>query len=141
MTSKEILNAHALRHTSSRCDILALFLQKNSALSQPELEREMENCDRVTIYRTLATFLEKGILHKVLDDVGAMKYALCSHIHCSEHYHSHNHVHFKCNLCHKTTCLEDLHIPPIKMPQSFLVEEVNLLIQGVCEGCRTLQHI
>lgn len=135
MTSKEILIAHSLRHTNSRSDILEVFLQRNSALSQPELEKEMHECDRVTIYRTLATFLEKGILHKVLDDAGAMKYALCSHIHCSEHYHSHDHVHFKCNQCNRTLCLENLHIPPIKMPQSFLVEEVNLLIQGVCEDC------
>lgn len=135
MTSKQILATHGLRQTGSREEILAIFLQHKTALSQPEIEKELKSCDRVTIYRTLATYLEKGILHKVLDDAGAMKYALCTETCGSDHYHSHDHVHFKCNVCGNTTCVEDMHIPTITLPQGFKISEVNMLIQGTCPTC------
>lgn len=136
MTPKQILSTHGLRQTASREEVLNIFFAHKAALSQPEIEKELKTCDRVTIYRTLATYLEKGILHKVLDDAGAMKYALCADNCGNDHYHSHDHVHFKCNVCGNTTCVEDIHIPPIQLPQGFKVSEVNTLIQGICPTCQ-----
>ncbi len=132
----QILKSYHLRCTASRSDILELFAQKDMALSEPEIEEEMYGrCDRVTIYRTLATFLDKGILHKVLDDAGAAKYALCADNCQQSTYHSHNHVHFKCYRCEKTTCIEEVSIPAINLPQGYLLEEMNMLLQGVCGAC------
>jgi Fur family ferric uptake transcriptional regulator len=45
-------------------------------------------------------------------------------------------VHFKCNQCGQTTCLETVHIPTIVLPAGFIKQESNLLIQGVCTSCR-----
>ena len=88
----QILQNRSLRQTQSRQDILQVFIAEDRALSEPELEKAIQGrCDRVTIYRTLATFLEKGILHKVLDDTGAMKYALCAPECHSNHDHQHDH--------------------------------------------------
>ncbi|MFN0204236.1 MAG: Fur family transcriptional regulator [Bacteroidia bacterium] len=133
MTTKQILTSHGLRHTESREEILDIFLTHNIALSQPEIEKELKSCDRVTIYRTLATFFKKGILHKVLDDEGATKYALCSSA-CSEHHH-HDHVHFKCLKCGNTTCVDETHTPEVHLPEGYLLEEVSMLIQGICAKC------
>jgi len=135
ITSKQILISHGLRLTNSREEILNIFLGHKTALSQPEIEKELHSCDRVTIYRTLATYLEKGILHKVLDDVGAMKYALCAESCHSDHYHAHDHIHFKCNVCGNTTCVEDIHVPTLQLPQGFKMSEMNILIQGTCPSC------
>lgn len=133
---KQLLSSHQLRITQSRLDVLALFMNKKTALSQPEIEDEMQGqCDRVTIYRTLATFLDKGLVHKVLDDAGAAKYALCAGG-CEETTaHHHNHVHFKCSQCGQTLCINDVHVPTISLPGGFQVNEQNVLIQGTCPSC------
>lgn len=131
---RETLKGHHLRTTTCREDVLLTFMNKKNALSHGDLEGALgENYDRVTIYRTLKTFLEKGIIHKVLDDEG-LRYALCSH-QCSEEKHQHDHIHFKCNECGKTNCLENLHIPNVALPDGYQPESFNLLIQGKCPEC------
>lgn len=133
---REILKTHDLRHTNSREDILVFFQHQTSALSHSDLEIQLGNqLDRVTIYRTLKTFLDKGILHKVLDDEGGTKYALCRTTECSHQKHQHDHVHFKCNSCGNTTCIESVHIPALLLPEGYERHEVNLLVQGICADC------
>lgn len=130
-----ILQSHKLRITDCRLDIIQEFLEKNVALSHSDLEETLnQQFDRVTIYRTLKTFLDKDLIHKVLDDSGATKYALCAHGE-TKHDHSHEHVHFKCETCGETTCLEDITLPQIKLPSGFEKKEINLLVQGICEKC------
>lgn len=130
-----ILKSHKLRITDCRLDIIQEFLDKNIALSHSDLEETLkQKFDRVTIYRTLKTFLDRDLIHKVLDDSGATKYALCAHGETS-HDHSHEHVHFKCESCGETTCLEDINLPQIKLPSGFEKKEMSLLVQGICEKC------
>ncbi len=110
------------------------------ALSQPDLEKALgELYDRVTIYRTLTLYLEKGILHKVLDDSGAMKYALCPDA-CHSHDHRHDHVHFKCLRCGNTSCIEDLEVPRLVLPNGYTLTEANFLLSGVCKSCNGILH-
>ena len=79
--SSEILKQIDLRHTYTRENILNGFISKTIALSHADIESFLiDGFDRVTIYRTLKTFLDKGIIHKVLDDQGGIKYALCKPI-------------------------------------------------------------
>ncbi|MFK7969767.1 MAG: Fur family transcriptional regulator [Bacteroidia bacterium] len=132
-----ILARHKLRRTAPRQAVLELFIKESAALSQPELEHKLKTqCDRVTIYRTLTAFLENGIVHKVLDDAGAAKYALCAHDCESDHVHQHNHIHFKCENCGQTTCLDDVRVPPFNLPDGYKVRETNVLLQGVCGVCK-----
>lgn len=135
-TVQDILQTHQLRRTDSRKKILQAFIDQGIALSEPEIEHllaESESCDRVTIYRNLSTFLEKGIIHKVLDDSGAMRYALYDHP-CDASSH-HDHVHFKCTSCGETRCLNKVHVPEISLPEGYSFQEVNLLVKGVCASC------
>lgn len=131
-----MLKGHSLRHTGSRAEILDIFIRESRALSQREIETEMERtCDRVTIYRTLSTFLDKGLLHKVLDDSGVTKFALCSHGCEEQSTHHHDHVHFKCTNCGNTLCVEEVHITSPRLPAGYAVQEVNVLMQGICPDC------
>ncbi len=134
VTPHKILKSHNLRITDCRLDIIEEFLDKQVALAHSDLEERLDKkFDRVTIYRTLNTFLENDIIHKVLDDRGATKYALCSHE--DDHDHSHEHVHFKCDVCGETTCLESISLPQMKLPKGFEKREMNLLITGICDKC------
>ncbi|REG84058.1 Fur family transcriptional regulator [Algoriphagus antarcticus] len=128
-----ILQSHKLRITDCRREIIREFLDKQVALAHSDLEESLDSqFDRVTIYRTLKTFVDKDVVHKVLDDSGATKYALCSH---DDEEHNHEHVHFKCEVCGETTCLEAITLPNIKLPQGFKKKEMSLLVQGVCNKC------
>ena len=89
-----ILTKHDLRKTPIRIKVLEVFLQKNEALSHAELERELEETDRVTLYRTLKKFEESGIIHKAIDGTDTARYALC-HGACEHHHHEDNHAHFQ----------------------------------------------
>lgn len=132
---KNILKEYELRNTSCREEILDVFLQRNFALSHADIESSVhEDFDRVTVYRTLKTFLDKGLIHKVLDDEGVTKYALCKE-RCSHTEHHHEHVHFKCIECGLTNCLDNVQIPAIALPMGYKLAESNLLMQGVCQDC------
>ena len=130
----QLLKAYRLKKTACRVDVLELLLANDHALSHSDLENAVdEQYDRVTLYRTLKTFQEHGLIHKVLDDSGTTKYAPCSD--CTLEEHHHEHIHFKCNKCGNTVCIEDIHIPKITLPQGFMIEERNILISGICNVC------
>lgn len=137
MTTDHILRRHALRRTSNRTAILDVFVARDMALSEREIEDAMAlTCDRVTVYRTLNTFLDKGVIHRVLDDSGVMKYALCSPDCGQQTAHYHDHVHFKCRVCGRTTCIEQVQVPAVSLPAGFELQAVNMLLQGVCPDCQ-----
>jgi Fur family transcriptional regulator, ferric uptake regulator len=132
---RTLLDDHDLRKTNCREDVLGLFLEKNHALAHSDIEQTLsDQFDRVTIYRTLKSFTDKGLIHKVLDDEGVTKYALCK-THCSSHEHHDEHVHFKCIRCGLTNCLDDVTIPKLKLPSGYKALETNLLVQGICIAC------
>jgi Fur family ferric uptake transcriptional regulator len=139
MAKKDLnLSDFDLRETPCRIAVLGILQGINYAQSQFEIEQILgAQFDRVTVYRTLKSFLAQGLIHKVLDDIGGTKYALCKELcHNHDHSHQHDHVHFKCNQCGQTTCLEDVHIPKITLPEGFRKAESNLLIQGICGNCK-----
>lgn len=132
--SETLLKNFKLRSTPNRQEILELFLQRNYALSHGDIEKEIDSqLDRVTLYRTLKTFLDRGLIHKVLDDEGSLKYALCKD-NCHAPVHHHDHVHFKCFQCGQTNCL-NVDVPAIRLPRGYRSQEINVLIQGICERC------
>ena len=131
------LKEFSLRLTEARAEVLDVFFTDAYALAHGDVENRLaDRFDRVTVYRTLKTFLEKGIIHKVLDDEGGTKYALCkSQCHDHSHGHHHDHVHFKCSVCGLTNCLDEVIIPSIVLPIGYKYQEINLLVQGVCPLC------
>jgi Fur family transcriptional regulator, ferric uptake regulator len=137
---KKILTDHNLRQTQGRIDVVSVFFVNKFAVSHADIESGIENnYDRVTIYRTLKSFLECGLIHKVLDDNGTTRYALCAEA-CADGNHKHNHIHFKCTNCGQTSCLEHVNIPEVKLPKGFTPIESNYLISGVCDHCSNQSH-
>jgi Fur family ferric uptake transcriptional regulator len=133
--SKTILRNSKLSVTSSRADILALFLEAKGALSQSDLEQKLApGFDRVTVYRTLHTFVEKGIVHQIPTTDNNVLYALCVD-ECSDSHHHDNHVHFVCNACQVTTCLPEVTVPKVSLPAGFKPQSKQMIVEGVCGKC------
>jgi len=134
--AENLLITHQVRKTKIRLEILDFFLSKNYALSHAEIENAInKSYDRVTIYRTLKSFEERGLIHKVLDESGTSKYAICDPS-CINHKHNDTHVHFNCEKCGRTFCLEDIPIPAIKLPTDYELTGYNFLVQGICKDCK-----
>lgn len=130
----DILRNRQLSSTESRRSILSLFLQSGDALTHGDIEKEMgSQFDRVTIYRTLQTFEEKGIIHAIPTADNSIRYALCKE--CEEGHHHDDHVHFICGNCNKTICLDDVVSPKINLPDGFVAHNVQVLINGTCKDC------
>jgi len=131
-----ILKRNQLSITNSRKKILELFVQNNGALEHADIEKKTgEKFDRVTIYRTLQSFLEKGIIHAIPTSENSVRYALCKD-NCKAGHHHDNHVHFVCNECNATVCLEDVLIPPVKLPAGFKPTAYQMVVSGICTACR-----
>lgn len=131
---QEILETHQLRKTAVRVQVLEIFLDKQEAFSHADIERQMDQIDRITLYRTLKTFEDKGVIHKAIDGSDKVKYALCHHG-CDEQEHHDAHAHFHCDDCGKTYCLDEVEAPAVPAPGKFKVAMTHLVMTGQCEMC------
>ncbi|QEM11506.1 Fur family transcriptional regulator [Mucilaginibacter rubeus] len=131
---EHLLDKHHLKKTAPRLRVLSMMSSRHTATSQPDLESLMHDIDRVTLYRILNAFEEKGIIHKVFDLDGTANYALCSS-NCNEHDHHDEHLHFNCTQCKNVYCLNDLNLPAINLPVGFEPHGFTLYAQGLCPKC------
>ena len=130
----EILLRGGLRKTPVRLLVLRLLLSHQEALSSHRLEEGLPEVDRVTLYRTLRTFEQKGIIHQAIDGTHSQKFALCTGA-CTEFHHYDRHAHFHCSACGKTICLDDIPQPLPETPKGFIVHSAHLVLTGSCPDC------
>jgi Fur family ferric uptake transcriptional regulator len=129
-----ILKQHGLKKTEARITALEHLKSKNSAVSHNDLEQAMgDGTDRVTLYRILKTFEEKGIIHAIYGQKNGTQYALCHD--CKEHHHTDNHLHFNCLNCHQTFCIENVPVLSPELPPGFRINNLQLIAEGSCKAC------
>lgn len=141
--SKEILRDNDLKVTDCRLQMLELFLKEKKTITHGEIEKSMSiKHDRVTVYRTLNSFLEKNIIHKIASPDHIGKYALCTvQEHCNackdhkEHVHNIEHLHFVCEKCRSTTCIDMDLDKAIPLPEGFKLVQTNITLMGLCSNC------
>ena len=131
----ETLKRNQLSITDSRKKILELFMRANGALAHADIEKQTgTEFDRVTIYRTLQTFVEKGIIHTIPTTDNSVQYALCKDA-CTEGHHHDNHIHFMCDDCGITYCLDHVTVPIVNLPAGFRATQIDVVISGKCMNC------
>ncbi len=136
MQSTDILKNYGLSITESRKQILELFLASKGALAHADIEKNSSaTFDRVTIYRTLQTFVEKGIVHTIPTVDNSVLYALCKDD-CKAGHHHDNHVHFICDTCSTTYCLDNVSIPQVTLPEGFVIKQADVVVSGICKNCK-----
>ena len=134
MNKEELLHSRDIKPTAMRELVLDVLSRQKAAIGLPELEAHFEKADRTTLYRTLKTFEEKKLIHKIDDGTGTVKYALCSET--CECEPDDLHVHFLCEKCEKTYCLYDIPVPTINLPRGFSLDGVNMVVNGTCASCK-----
>jgi Fur family ferric uptake transcriptional regulator len=123
-----------IKPTAMRLVVLDFLIRQSSAQSLTDMELKMERLDRVTLYRTIRTFEENGLVHRIEDGSGITKFALCASG-CDIEGHHDLHLHFYCTECRETHCLPKTIIPEIKLPKGYQSLETQLIVKGVCRSC------
>ncbi len=124
------LKSHGLTGTVIRKHVLHHLWEEDIALTQKEIEERLpSDTDRVTLYRTLKLFTEKGILHKIVLDGDTQKYKMAGRFRKSDH------AHFYCTRCHKLLCMPQLDVDLSELPSGFRFSSARLIVEGICDHC------
>ena len=49
------------------------------------------------------------------------------------------HIHFYCEECRRTFCIEDVKIPVVALPEGYRIETINYTVKGLCPECSKRQ--
>src|SRR5690606_219881 len=129
------LMGKGVKPTTMRILVYEVLQDQNVALSLSEIEHSFQAADRITIYRTLRTFEEKGVVHSIQEN-NTTRYKLCDEDWSSAR-HKDWHLHFYCRHCKQTTCRQEVRLSP-DWETAVRIEDVRLFARGVCENCLTV---
>ena len=129
-----LMQEHGIKPTANRILILRTLLEEHRPLSMIEIETLLESVDKSIISRTLSAFRAHRLLHMLEDGGGSLRYEVCR---CAEdEADTDRHVHFHCEVCGRTFCLEQIPVPAVDFPAGFEARQTNYMAQGVCPDCR-----
>lgn len=132
----DILEKHNIKPTPMRMLVLESLMVNNENQSLTQLTETLYPADRITIYRTLKTFIKQGLVHSIETLKNGTVFALCSE-NCSPQKHAHTHPHFICKECHQVTCLENqtYHLTSNTSKENYSIDEIEVNIKGLCPTC------
>jgi len=131
--SRKMLKTAKLYCTKGRVAILKVLMKTGRPLSRAQIAQRLgkKQFDKVTIYRTLASLLKVGLVHKAFMEKRASYFELAHK--CSE---SQCHPHFTCRSCGSTQCLTEMSLPMAKSPhKGFVIHRQQVRLEGLCPAC------
>lgn len=137
MNSQDIisrLESKGIRPTANRILVMKTLIGEQNPQSLSNLERKMVSMDKSSIFRTLTLFLEHDVVHAFEDGRGVLCYELCEEKGACDHHDGH--IHFYCESCQRSFCMEDIHIPSFELPEGFYPHSISFVIKGECPDCR-----
>lgn len=127
------LEKKGIKGTANRITVYRALASADVPVTLSMLEDELVTVDKSSIFRVLALFLEHDVVHTFEDGRGVLHYELCGKEgHCDL---SDSHLHFYCETCHKSFCLDDVQLPELSLPQGFSAHSVSFVVKGICPEC------
>ena len=128
------LESKGIRPTANRILVMKTLMGEQNPQSLSNLERKMVSMDKSSIFRALTLFLEHDVVHAFEDGRGVLCYELCEEKGACDHHDGH--IHFYCESCQRSFCMEDIHIPSFELPEGFYPHSISFVIKGECPDCR-----
>ena len=125
------LESKGIRPTANRILVMKTLMGEQNPQSLSNLERKMVSMDKSSIFRTLTLFLEHDVVHAFEDGRGVLCYELCEEKGACDHHDGH--IHFYCESCQRSFCMEDIHIPSFELPEGFYPHSISFVIKGECQ--------
>ena len=130
------LQKAGISKTSQRLAVLDILLTATTPLSVNTIRQSLEtkaNIDKVTIYRILSLFRQRGIIREIASAGGANYFEMAA-------LENPLHPHFRCRSCGAFTCLAPL---PFTQAQELMlskddysIDHIEINISGLCVCCR-----
>jgi Fur family transcriptional regulator, ferric uptake regulator len=131
-----ILHKAGISKTSQRLAVLDILFKARTPLSVNAIRQAVEtkaNIDKVTVYRILSLFRQRGIIREIASAGGANYFEMAT-------LENPLHPHFSCRNCGAFTCLAPLpftQAPELILPKDdYSIEHVEINISGLCACCR-----
>lgn len=130
---RHMLKGAELYCTEARIGVLKVLMQAPSPLRQNQIAARLATkaLNKVTIYRTLGSLVEAGLVHRAFMQKRAWHFELahrCSETQC--------HPHFTCLDCGRTHCLTGISLPMAKSPyKGFVISRQQVRLEGWCPAC------
>ncbi|MCS7165066.1 MAG: Fur family transcriptional regulator [Candidatus Calescibacterium sp.] len=128
MKAKEILEKNNIKPSIIRLKILEYLIENRTHPTADEiynhLKKEIPTLSKTSVYLNLNLFLKK----KIIQDIKMKEEQRFDYM---EQYH----LNFYCISCKK---IFDLPVKELKISidnQKFLVEKINIYLEGICENC------
>lgn len=136
MDSKEIierLQHKGIRPTANRILVYDTLARQTTPLSIKDIETLILSMDKSSIFRVMTLFIEHDVVHTFENGRGIVNYELCGESGKCDHHD--NHIHFYCEVCGRSFCMEDAHIPEHRLPDGFHPHSFSFVIKGECPNC------
>jgi Fur family ferric uptake transcriptional regulator len=116
--------------------VLREIIEYKRTFTLADMEQRMVTLDRSTLFRTLMLFVERKLLYET--DNGSGSKLFCRR-ECHHNDYDHTpHIHFACTACGETYCIKDIDMTSIPHPEGYEVEEINIVMKGLCPKCRSI---
>lgn len=131
-----ILKNSEIPATPNRLKILEIVGNNNRPLSAQDIFETLsrsEEINRVTVYRILDLFVEKGVIDRISSGERSFHYGL------APNKNHPSHPHFYCRICGNLECLDSkgifFEIDEFMRTFSGIIEKVEFRLDGICKTC------
>jgi Fur family ferric uptake transcriptional regulator len=134
------LQGVGLKRTGPRLAVLEKLAMAHAPVTHAELVDQLSRLpyDRATIYRSLMTLAEVGLLRRT-DLGGTWRFELVRSTGTDAAGHGKAHPHFVCEDCGAVSCLPDLvfTLPASRgLPRAVARKRVEIQLRGRCDHCQ-----
>ncbi len=127
------LKKYQISKTRTRLVMLDIFLQSTKALTHNDfLHTSSLRLDRTTVFRTLNLFVEKKVIVRIPAHDGVNHYLFLKSP-------AEVQLNFICSNCKKITALKTIHPPEVRLPKGFRQDNMEILVRGLCDSCKSRQ--
>jgi Fur family ferric uptake transcriptional regulator len=134
----ELLRDAGLKRTPVRIGLLEVLHHEKQPLSAPQiLVKLARGTDAVTLYRTLKTFTQRKLIHRVRGEDQVWLYRVGN-----PEAGGHEHAHIVCDACGTVECLPDARLPDKAAKKAgvrsgYNVAYSEVLVHGTCPDCHS----
>ncbi len=123
-----------LKLTASRKNILELLVKEHGPFSADEVQKRIsrKTCDQATVYRTLASLEDVGILRRCEFGDGTARFELSGDS-------NHHHHHLICKQCRRVEIIDDCELEGLdRLAQKRGFTDVSHILEffGTCPNCK-----
>ncbi len=125
-----LLKQARVRPSAARVQVLDALLDTPQALSHGQIMEKLgPGHDRVTLYRTLQTLEDAGVLHRVKTHERSVRFAVARSL-------PQEHAHVLCEECGAVACLDETPPPPPPASLGWAISTREMTFYGTCPACR-----